>query len=314
MSRQLFAYKTLNPPATPPTNNRVRKILRMFLVAATLLAAPAAFADDATRAVQEELRKRNLFHGDIDGRQTPALISALREYQQRKGFAVTGVQDEDTLRSMGISERPAQLANLPEGPVLRSDRGGPPAAVAAASEIPPPSQPVPVNAPAPTKDEMRTWLSQYLQACETQDVGDELAYYADQVQYFHHGTVDKEHIRRELLAYVQQWLDRQFSMGDTISISKRGENTVVRCRIRFELANAAGTRKASGYANNTFTLARRPDLSWEIVGQQEQRVRKSGGGGGRKAKKSSRGRTLSPLDQTLKKFFNPPPKKKSRRR
>ncbi|MBA2271384.1 MAG: peptidoglycan-binding protein [Chthoniobacterales bacterium] len=283
----------------------------MLLAAATLLAAPAALADDATRAVQEELRKRNLFYGDIDGRQTPALIAAIREYQQRKGFAVTGVQDEDTLRSMGISERPAQVANLPEGPVLRSDRGGPPGAVAAAatSDIPPPSQPAPVNAPAPTKDEMRAWLTKYLEACETQDVSDELAYYAEQVQYFHHGTVDKEHIRRELLAYVQQWLDRQFSIGNTINISKSGENTVVRCRIRFDLANAAGTRKANGYANNTFTLARRPDLSWEIIGQQEQRVRKAGGGG-RKGRKSSGGRVLSPLDQTLKKFFNPPKKRR----
>ena len=285
-------------------------LLRTLLLAAILLAGPTVFADPALRDVQEELRKRNLFHGDIDGRQTPALIAAIREYQQRKGFAVTGVADEDTLRSMGISARPA-TADLPEGPVLRSDRGGPPGVTQSVSSTPPPPQPAaPINAPAPTKEEMRVWLTKYLEACETNDVSDELAYYAEQVQYFDRGPVDKEHVRRDLLAHVQQWLDRQFSLGNTINISKRGDYTVVRSRIRFELANAAGTRKATGYANNTFTLARRPDLSWEIVGHQEQRVRKSGGR--RSARKSSGGRVLTPLDRTLKKLFNPP--KKSKRR
>ena len=285
--------------------------LLAFIMAA-MLCLPALLADEATRAMQEELRKRNLFHGDVDGRQTPALIAAIREYQERKGFAVTGVPDEDTLRSMGISARPAQVAEgeLPDVPVLRSDRGGPVGAAQAATSAPPATQPRVVNAPAPTREEMRAWLTKYLEACETQDISDELAYYAERVQYFHHGTVDREHIRRELLGYVQQWLDRQFSLGDTIRISKRGEHTVVRCRIRFELANAAGTRKASGYTNNTFTLAPRADSSWEIVGHQEQRVRKSGGS--RSTRKSSGGRTLSPLDRTLKKFFNPP--KKSKRR
>lgn len=258
-------------------------------------------ADDATREVQEELRKRNLFHGDVDGRQTPALIDALREYQQRKGFAVTGVADEDTLRSMGISAKPAPESDLPDGPVLRSDRGNPAGGSHPVAGVPAPSQPVPPNAPAPTQDEMRSWVSNYLEACETHDVADELAYYADQVQYFHHGTVDKEHIRRELLAYAQQWLDRQFELGSSFKVSKRGANTVVQCHVRFELANAAGTRKASGQTNNTFTLARRQDLSWEIVAHEEQRVRTSGG---RRSGKSSRSSSrLSPLDRTIKKFF-----------
>jgi peptidoglycan hydrolase-like protein with peptidoglycan-binding domain len=287
----------------------VLKKLILLLLAAALL-SPALRADEATRAVQEELRKRNLFHGDVDGRQTPAVIAALREYQQRKGFAVTGVADEDTLRSMGISARPATVAELPDVPVLRSDRGGPIGGTQTATNVPPPSPQPPPKAPAPTQEEMRAWVNGYLEACETHDVSDELAYYADQVHYFHHGTVDKEHIRRELLAYAQQWLDRQFSLG-SLTVRKQGEHTVVRCRVRFELANAAGTRKATGQTNNTFTLARQPDLSWKIVAHQEQRVRSSGGR--RSSRKGSNSSSrVSPLDRTLKKFFNPP--KKSKRR
>ena len=267
---------------------------------AALVCAPPLQADDATREVQEELRKRHLFHGDIDGRQTPALISALREYQQRKGFAVTGVPDEDTLRSMGISARPPVNSDLPDVPVLRSDRSGPGGGAQAVSNIPPPTRPAPANAAAPTKEQMRAWLTKYFEACETPDVSDELAFYADQVQYFDHGTVDRDHVRTELLAHVQQWLDRQFTLGDSITIRKSGEHTVVRCRVRFELANAAGTRKATGQAINTFTLAPTADASWEIVGHKEQRVRKSSG---RRSSTKASTRRLTPLDRTLRKFF-----------
>ena len=296
------------------TKLRLLKMLARLFIAVALLAGAPVFADEATRAVQEELRKRNVFHGDVDGRQTPAFIEALREYQQRKGFTVTGVPDEDTLRSMGISAKPA-IADLPDVPVLRSDRsrpsGGAPVAAAA---VPLPPQPAPTNAPPPTADEMREWVARFLEANETPDVSDELAYYADQVQYFDHGTVDKEHIRRELLAYAQQWLDRQFSLTGRVKLSKEDDHTVVRCRIKFELANAAGTRKATGQADNILTLARRPDLSWEIVGHQEQRVRRTGGRRSSSSRKNSNARALTPLDRTLKKFFNPPKKKKSKRR
>ena len=272
----------------------------MVIALGLSLCAPVLLADDATRAVQEELRKRHLFHGDIDGRQTPALISALREYQQRKGFAVTGVPDEDTLRSMGISARPPVEADLPEGPVLRSDRSGPGGGAQAVSHAPPPMRSAPVNAPPPTKEEMREWLAKFFDACETPDVSDELAFYADQVQYFDHGTVDRDHVRTELLAHVQQWLDRQFTLGDSVTIRKSGDHTVVRCRVRFELANAAGTRKATGQAINTFTLARTSDTGWEIVGHKEQRVRKNSG---RRSSTKASGRRLTPLDRTLRKFF-----------
>ena len=41
-------------------------------------------ADDTTRQVQEELRKRNLYFGDVDGCRSPQLIAAVRRYQERK--------------------------------------------------------------------------------------------------------------------------------------------------------------------------------------------------------------------------------------
>ena len=43
-------------------------------------------ADETVRQVQEELRKRNLYFGNIDGQESPELAGALKRYQKRKGL------------------------------------------------------------------------------------------------------------------------------------------------------------------------------------------------------------------------------------
>ena len=86
----------------------------------------AARGDDAVRSTQEELRRRNIYFGDIDGRQSAELQEALKHYQRRKGLPATGQEDHDTLRSLGVIGRgpnepvPKEL-ELPEEPVLKSD-------------------------------------------------------------------------------------------------------------------------------------------------------------------------------------------------
>ena len=84
----------------------------LAFVAATLL-ADAAYI----REVQEELRKRNLFFGDIDGRVTPHLTNALRKYQKRKGFDVTGTADATTMASL-------QIQSLPPSAVVAATQPG----------------------------------------------------------------------------------------------------------------------------------------------------------------------------------------------
>src|SRR3954462_9835277 len=81
-------------------------------------------ADEETRQVQEELRKRHLFFRDIDGRPSVEYAIALKRYQQRQGVSQSGVADEVTLYSLGIGEpvSPAEgKADLPDVPVLKSD-------------------------------------------------------------------------------------------------------------------------------------------------------------------------------------------------
>ena len=99
-------------------------MLRTFTGLCCLLVSISSFAraDETVRQVQEELRKRNLYFGNIDGQASPVLVDALKRYQTRKGFAVTGKVDPDTATSLHVQAAPATAtAAMPDMPVLKSD-------------------------------------------------------------------------------------------------------------------------------------------------------------------------------------------------
>src|SRR5688500_17498288 len=54
-----------------------------------LLSSPLLRAQDEVRCVQEELRRRSLYFGNVDGRESAELADATRRYQRRKGSAPT---------------------------------------------------------------------------------------------------------------------------------------------------------------------------------------------------------------------------------
>jgi hypothetical protein len=238
-----------------------------FLVAA----AAVAPADEQTRQVQEELRKRHLFFRDIDGKPSLEYAIALKRYQARQGFAVSGIADEMTLYSLGIGVPIAPVAGpaeLPNVPVLKSD--------AALPEIKPQPAPIPTKdhtATAVTKAEIRDFLRRYFDACESDSPQDELVFYGDRVAYYDHGAVDKAYIENELAVYNQRWPIRKYTMGDSVRVVRAGNNTLAKVRVAFQVANATHNRKASGRTDDTFGLAKNGN-SLEIVSVKEARVRR----------------------------------------
>src|SRR5437763_16693422 len=99
-------------------------MMRTLTCLSCLLLSISSFAraDETVRQVQEELRKRNLYFGNIDGQASPVLVDALKRYQARKGFAVTGKVDRDTATSLHLeTTTAATVASLPDVPVLKSD-------------------------------------------------------------------------------------------------------------------------------------------------------------------------------------------------
>ena len=72
--------------AYPAAHSRYPTMVNRLFCLLFLLIATSAFADDLVRGVQEELRRRNMYFGDVDGKMSPELSTALKRYQARKGF------------------------------------------------------------------------------------------------------------------------------------------------------------------------------------------------------------------------------------
>jgi hypothetical protein len=257
---------------------------------ALLIAASGTVqADETVRQVQEELRKRNLYFGNIDGQESPELAGALKRYQKRKGFAVTGSVNEETATSLHIQA--ATVASdiaLPDVPVLKSDTASalPESQRLAlqreAEEKPDlvPNPPPPAESPGPGQDlnpEQVTKLVQdYLRDGETQDIAAQVKYFAFPVQYFDHGSQSEKFVARDTRKYVERWPERKYSLTEPVSFfasDSEGE-TNIEFTISFELQNKARKNKnrAVGRTKNWWTV-RAEGGELKIVAIREQRLR-----------------------------------------
>ena len=255
-----------------------------------LFATPATLrADERVRQVQEELRKRNLYFGNIDGQESSELAGALRRYQKRKGFAVTGSVNEETATSLHVRATPiASAAALPDGPVLKSDT---------ASALPESQQLAlqreaeekldlmtspapPAESPGPGQDvdpeRVNKFVQDYLRDGETQDVAAQLKYFAFPVQYFDHGSKSEEFVTRDTRRYLERWPERRYSLTGPVSFfasDSEGE-TNIEFTISFELESKGRKNKnrASGRTKNWWTV-RDEGGDLKIVAIREQRLR-----------------------------------------
>ena len=251
----------------------MKRCLHLLFFVGLVLGAPSAWSDEQIRQVQEELRKRQLYYGDIDGRTSPELASALARYQHRKGFAATGAADDPTLRSLGITAPAPAAGQLPDVPVLRSDVGPRPSDLRFISvQAGPTPAAVTRSAPAPLQDQIRELLRQYLAASETPNVADEVGFYGNEIDFFDRGHVGRAYIENELTAYDQRWPERKYTLLDPVTVRETGDKIVATCQVKFSLAAESG-KKARGKTANTFVLAKRGEDGWEIVSIQEERVR-----------------------------------------
>ena len=246
-----------------------------------------ARADETVRQVQEDLRKRKLYFGNIDGQASPVLVDALKRYQTRKGFAVTGKVDPSTAISLHV-QPPPLIATLPDIPVLKSDtESAMPesqrlALQKEAEEKPDltPSPPPPAESPAPgqdlTPERVNKFVQDYLRDAETDNVAAQVKYYAFPVRYFDHGTVTEQFVSKDTSNYVKRWPERKYTLTEPVKFfasGKEGE-TEVEFTIAFELRSAARTSKnrAAGRTKNWWTLQGNGD-ELKIVAIREARVR-----------------------------------------
>jgi len=264
---------------------------RALCTGVIIAAAPVQLlADEQTRVVQEELRRRNLYFGDISGQPTPETVAAVREYQHRKGFEATGHLDHATVESLRLPP-----SGLPDEPVLRSDialtknermalarASNPPATeeqqTATSEERLEPVAQFVQKAPRNTKKQQQsrrapaqTFVDRFLQDSQKNAPGRESQYYADRVDYLHHGIVSRKFVERNIRAYQERWPSRSYRLLDLASYqSKANGDLTIKFRTGFTLA--AKNKVARGETINSITL-RSIGGSLQIVAVREQRVR-----------------------------------------
>src|ERR1043166_2802899 len=263
--------------------------LLTILISAGLSLSAAARADETVRQVQEELRKRNLYFGNIDGQNTAVLADALKRYQARKGFAVTGKVDSDTATSLHVQVTAvADTAPLPDMPVLKSDtesampesqrlalqREAEEKADLTPSPAPPAESPPPGQDLSP--EQVTKFVQDYLRDAETPDVAKQVSYYAFPVRYFDHGTVSQEFVTKDTTNYVKRWPERKYTLLGPVAFFASGNDkeTNVEFTIAFDLrSDGRSTKnKATGRTKNWWTLlGTGNDL--KIVAIKEARIR-----------------------------------------
>jgi peptidoglycan hydrolase-like protein with peptidoglycan-binding domain len=65
------------------------------------------WADDLTRAIQQQLKDQGFYYGEVNGRAGDETSAAIRRYQIRYGLKVSGQLNDETLHSLGMSRNGA---------------------------------------------------------------------------------------------------------------------------------------------------------------------------------------------------------------
>ena len=260
-----------------------RIMLKRWWCLLLVLAATTGFADEQVRQVQEELRKRNLFFGDVDGQTSADLANALKRYQARKGFVVTGAISDETATSLNVQSSAAP-ARWPDIPVLKSD---------SAPNLPEPQKialqqlaeadPDPVPTPVPpgeqpsaaqdiTPDRMTRLVEQYLRDSESNDIDSQKRYFAYPVTYFDHGVVGGAFVEKDVANYLKRWPERKYVLTEPVNFRASGKEgeTDVEFLIQFTVRNRKYS--VSGQTKNFWTIRPEGD-DLKIISIREQRFR-----------------------------------------
>jgi hypothetical protein len=261
---------------------------KLFLLALVLVFSTIAIrADEATRRAQEELRKRNLYFGDVDGRTNPELVEALKHYQKRKGFEQSGGLNEETANSLKIRISPTKTDSerpLPDVPVLKSDAArelAEPDRAALQTEMEQESTPSPSPTPSPAEplanpeqiehDKITNFVRRYLRDAQANDVDLQVNYFAFPVEYFDHGRASREFVVKDTRNYIHRWPQRKYMLLEPVKLgsgSKPGERQI-EFTIAFQVAD--GNRIANGKTRNLWTI--QPDAkNFKILVINEQRL------------------------------------------
>ena len=118
-------------------------------------------------------------------------------------------------------------------------------------------------------ERLRDYVAAFVLAGLDRNVGAETEFFADRVQYYDQGIIDRERIREDLKRYDERWPERHFWIAGAIDIQPESDQRVqVTFPLGFKLRN--GNKQLAGKVDKTLVLDRAGD-DLQIVAVNERR-------------------------------------------
>ena len=119
-------------------------------------------------------------------------------------------------------------------------------------------------------DRLRDYVAAFVLAGLDKSVGAEAEFFADRVDYYDQGVMDREKIRQDLKRYDERWPERHFWVAGKINVEPQSENRVrVTFPLGFKLRN--GNKQSSGKVDKTLVLEPAGD-DLQIVAVNERKA------------------------------------------
>jgi peptidoglycan hydrolase-like protein with peptidoglycan-binding domain len=119
-------------------------------------------------------------------------------------------------------------------------------------------------------DRLRDYVAAFVLAGLDKNVGTEAEFFADRVDYYDQGVMDREKIQQDLKRYDERWPERHFWVAGEINVEPQSENRVrVTFPLGFKLRN--GNKQSSGKVDKTLVLEPAGD-DLQIVAVNERKA------------------------------------------
>jgi peptidoglycan hydrolase-like protein with peptidoglycan-binding domain len=193
-------------------------------------------------------------------RRSETAVTAARETSSPRTEETTGTITETSARSAPADTAPTE-----------SETTEPPAAARTSAQPmgPAPAPPAITSTGDISTERLRDYVAAFVLAGLDRNVGAETEFFADRVEYYDSGTMDREKIREDLKRYDERWPERHFWVAGTINVEPQSENRVrVTFPLGFKLRN--GNKNSSGKVNKTLVLQAAGD-DLQIVAVNERK-------------------------------------------
>jgi len=245
------------------------------------------------REVQTKLSDEGFYFGEIDGAYSSDLSAALSRYQIRNGLPITGQLDVETSKALGAkpavgpstanaeqssetwrrlrkregrtstkaretsspidNETPATGIETPPRSALAAKTGTSAETTEPASAAPATASDTGPSAAGISTERLHDYVAAFVLAGLDKNVGAETEFFADRVEYYDQGVMDREKIRGDLKRYDERWPERHFWVAGKLNVEPQSDNRVrVTFPLGFKLRN--GNRTVTGKVDKTLVL------------------------------------------------------------